>query len=186
MLLDCHTADLPETGQGVRALLRIAVRDGIALCEYLGISAETYENVLSKLDESVTADTAYKQITALQILSGERDAESGAEKLVLGGANGMSTFMSGLILSAVAKGRKMRAAQEILRRYYGGMLSRGATSFWEDFDIDWLNGSGRIDEPTPQGLKDLHGDFGAYCYPGFRHCLCPGWACGPANFLPAC
>ena len=47
VFLDWQTADLPETEQGVRALLRIAVRDGIALCEYLGISAETYENVLS-------------------------------------------------------------------------------------------------------------------------------------------
>ena len=186
VFLDWQTVDLPETEQGVSALLRIAVHSGITLCERLGISAKAYKSVLEKLNRRVAADTEYKQITALQILSGERDAESGAEKLVLGGANGMSTFMSGLILSAVAKGRKMRAAQEILRRYYGGMLSRGATSFWEDFDIDWLNGSGRIDEPTPQGLKDLHGDFGAYCYTGFRHSLCHGWACGPVNFLTEC
>ncbi len=186
VFLDWQTADLPETEQGVSALLRIVVHSGITLCERLGISAKAYKSVLEKLNRRVAADTEYKQITALQILSGERDAKSGAQMLARGGAKGLSSFMSGFILSALAKGGKMRAAQEILRRYYGGMLSRGATSFWEDFDIDWLNGSGRIDEPTPQGLKDLHGDFGAYCYTGFRHSLCHGWACGPVNFLTEC
>ena len=37
----------------------------------------------------------------------------------------------------------------------------------------------RIDELVPPGKKDLHGDFGAYCYVGFRHSLCHGWASGP-------
>lgn len=63
------------------------------------------------------------------------------------------------------------------------MLKKGATTFWEDFDIDWMCGSGRIDEITPDGLKDIHGDFGMYCYKGFRHSLCHGWASGPAPYL---
>jgi hypothetical protein len=29
----------------------------------------------------------------------------------------------------------------------------------------------------------LHGDFGAYCYLGFRHSLCHGWASGPTAWL---
>ena len=63
------------------------------------------------------------------------------------------------------------------------MLDRGATTFWEDFDLAWLEGSGRIDElPTP-GEKDLHGDHGAYSYTGFRHSLCHGWASGPTAWL---
>ena len=77
----------------------------------------------------------------------------------------------------------MKAAIDVLKEYYGGMLSRGATTFWEDFDVEWLEGSGRIDEITPVGLKDLHGDFGNYCYKGFRHSLCHGWSCGPVQFL---
>ena len=32
------------------------------------------------------------------------------------------------------------------------------------------------------GKKDVHGDFGAYCYKGFRHSLCHGWSSGPAAF----
>lgn len=63
------------------------------------------------------------------------------------------------------------------------MLDRGATTFWEDFNIDWMENSGRIDEPVPDGKRDIHGDFGAYCYLGFRHSLCHGWASGPVPYL---
>ena len=49
--------------------------------------------------------------------------------------------------------------------------------------MEWLEGSSRIDELVAEGEKDLHGDYGAYCYKGFRHSLCHGWASGPAAFL---
>ena len=41
----------------------------------------------------------------------------------------------------------------------------------------------RIDSPVPAGKKDIHGDYGAYCYTGFRHSLCHGWASGPTSWL---
>ena len=65
------------------------------------------------------------------------------------------------------------------------MIDRGATTFWEDFDLDWLENAGRIDEATPEGLESLHGDRGAYCYIGLRHSLCHGWASGPAAWISA-
>ena len=108
--------------------------------------------------------------------------EKSYENLIEGGAKGMSTFMSYYILKAVAQKSKEKAL-EMLKEYYGGMLSRGATSFWEDFDIDWLKGSSRIDEFPKEGEKDLHGDYGGYCYIGFRHSLCHGWSSGPISFL---
>lgn len=33
------------------------------------------------------------------------------------------------------------------------------------------------------GKSDIHGDNGKYCYQGFRHSLCHGWAGGPTAFL---
>jgi hypothetical protein len=36
---------------------------------------------------------------------------------------------------------------------------------------------------VPAGQDDLHGDFGAHCYIGFRHSLCHGWAGGPTAWL---
>ena len=49
--------------------------------------------------------------------------------------------------------------------------------------MDWLEGSGRIDELPEEGKNDIHGDYGAYCYKGFRHSLCHGWAAGVVAFL---
>ena len=72
---------------------------------------------------------------------------------------------------------------QILKSYYGGMLSRGATTFWEDFDIDWLENSCCIDEIPKEGQKDIHGDFGKHCYIQFRHSLCHGWSAGVLAFI---
>lgn len=62
-------------------------------------------------------------------------------------------------------------------------MDLGATTFWEDFDINWLENAGRIDELVPVGKKDVHGDYGDYCYRGYRHSLCHGWASGPTAWL---
>ena len=70
-----------------------------------------------------------------------------------------------------------------MKEYYGGMLAMGATSFWEDFDIAWINGSSRIDAFPDPNTKDIHGDHGRFCYEGFRHSLCHGWSAGILAFL---
>ena len=77
----------------------------------------------------------------------------------------------------------MTAALQVLREYYGGMLDMGATTFWEDFHVEWLENAAPIDAPVPEGKKDLHGDFGDFCYKGFRHSFCHGWSSGPVPFL---
>ena len=59
----------------------------------------------------------------------------------------------------------------------------GATTFWEDFNLDWMENASRIDELVKLGEKDIHGDYGGYCYIGFRHSLCHGWASGPTAWL---
>ena len=48
----------------------------------------------------------------------------------------------------------------------------------EDFDVKWLENSGRIDELPAENLLDIHGDFGNHCYKNFRHSLCHGWSSG--------
>ena len=95
----------------------------------------------------------------------------------------MSTFMSYYILSAAANTAGMDSAQDMLREYYGAMLDAGATTFWEDFDLDWVREGARIDKLLEPGEYDIHGDNGRYCYTGLRHSLCHGWSAGPAAFL---
>lgn len=63
------------------------------------------------------------------------------------------------------------------------MLDLGATTFWEDFDIKWLDNAARIDELVPEGKVDVHRSYGDFCYKGFRHSFCHGWASGPTAWL---
>ena len=89
--------------------------------------------------------------------------------------------MSYYVLTAIAS-RDEALAIELMKEYYGAMLDRGATTFWEDFHTEWLEGSGRIDE-IDETKKDIHGDYGAHCYVGFRHSLCHGWSAGVIPYL---
>ena len=137
--------------------------------------------ICRKLQPWLKKDAIHKQVRAFQILAGRREPGD-AEFLEKDGAKGMSTFMSYYILTAdaIAGGKNMIP---MIKEYYGAMLSRGATTFWEDFDLSWLEGSGRIDEFPAPGQKDIHGDYGAFCYEQLRHSLCHGWSSGVLAFL---
>ena len=103
--------------------------------------------------------------------------------LTPGGGHGYSTFFGYYILAAKALAGDYAGALADMKQYWGGMLDMGATTFWEDFNLEWMNNAGRIDEVVPEGKIDIHGDYGAYCYIRFRHSLCHGWASGPCPYL---
>lgn len=125
-----------------------------------------------------------KQAASLLALAGiQRDGKTNVDVVAEGGPKGFSTFYGYYMLEALAVGDRKQLAMDVIRQYWGGMVDAGATTFWEDFDLAWLEGAGRIDTITPEGTKSLHGDYGAYCYVGFRHSLCHGWASGPATWL---
>ncbi len=125
-----------------------------------------------------------KQAASLLALAGIEDtAKPNVAAVADGGAKGFSTFYGYYMLEALAVGDEKQVALDVIRDYWGAMVDVGATTFWEDFDLDWLKGSGRIDELTPPGKKSLHADHGAYCYVGLRHSLCHGWASGPAAWM---
>lgn len=125
-----------------------------------------------------------KQAAALQSLYGlENPVEMNEKVIEPGGAHGYSTFLGYSILAAKAKAGDMPGALRDMRDYWGGMLDLGATTFWEDFDLDWAINAGRIDEIVPEGKADVHADFGAHCYVKLRHSFCHAWASGPAPFL---
>lgn len=142
---------------------------------------EDCRQLCRKLQPWLKKDAVHKQVRAFQILAGRRESGDAAF-LEKDGAKGMSTFMAYYILKAdaIAGGTKMI---DMIKEYFGAMLSRGATTFWEDFDLAWLEGSSRIDEFPEPGQKDIHGDYGAFCYQGLRHSFCHGWASGVLAFL---
>ena len=63
------------------------------------------------------------------------------------------------------------------------MIDLGATTFWENFDITWAENAAPIDELVPEEKKDIHADYGDWCYVGLRHSLCHGWGAGPTAWL---
>jgi len=87
------------------------------------------------------------------------------------------------MLQAMAKAGDYAGAMACIREYWGAMLDLGATTFWEDFDLEWMDNAARIDELVPEGKVDVHATYGKYCYIGLRHSLCHGWASGPTAWL---
>lgn len=181
--LDWPTYEKEDAKAGVRALFIMAMENAKKLLELCNLGQDTCNSLLKKLRKKSFEIKKYKQALAFQVLSGEVSAKSAYEFLTKGGAKGMTTFLSYYTLNAVAMGGDIQTSINMMKQYYGGMLERGATTFWEDFDIKWLKGSGRIDEIPKEGEKDIHGDYGAYCYKGFRHSLCHGWSSGVVPFL---
>jgi hypothetical protein len=152
-----------------------------SLADALGLSTDKIEKIKKKLLLQPLNVQMKKQVIALKYFATGTISDEEYAKLIEGGVKGFSTFMSYYILTAIAS-RDEQLAIDLMKEYYGAMLDRGATTFWEDFDIEWLEGSGRLDEYDPT-KKDIHGDHGAYCYVGFRHSLCHGWSAGVAKFI---
>ena len=177
--LDWPTAKTPDRVPGTALLLIYALK----CLKELGYSEELSakcDRICKSLDRYVYCETDAKQVIAFQVLCGN-GSPALKEKLEKDGARGVSTFMSYFILKALDLLGSDKAF-DIAKEYYGAMLDRGATTFWEDFNMDWLEGSGRIDEIPKEGEKDLHGDYGAFCYIGLRHSFCHGWSSGVYPF----
>ena len=179
--VDWPSSNQPDEINGVRAINIIAMQKAINLLSLYGKDTKTAEIALKRLLSKKMKIVKSKQAAGLKHLAVGLD-EDDKELLTKGGAMGMSTFMSYYILKAVASFDKEKAI-EMMKEYYGAMLDKGATTFWEDFDITWSRGSCRTDEMPKDGEKDIHGDFGAYCYKGFRHSLCHGWSAGVIQFI---
>ncbi len=182
-----YFADWPTCGTdaapgGVRAINIAAAKRAIDLFNTMNMDTSVAEELLAKLYKKEIVTCGRKQIIGLKHFATGELSETDKAQLIEGGAHGMSTFMSYYILSAIASFDREKAI-EIMKEYYGAMLSRGATSFWEDFDMNWLEGSGRIDAYPEKGQRDIHGDYGAFCYEGFRHSLCHGWSAGVVPFI---
>lgn len=185
--LDWPSSDKPEAvDAGVQALHRLAADRLHKLFLILGKQelAERCERDVERLGRFPVASGGSKQAAALLVLAGLREAgEMNREILSVGGAQGMSTFMGYYILTARGMAGDYEGCLSCIRDYWGGMLKLGATTFWEDFDINWMEAAAPIDRLPAAGETDVHGTYGAYCYKGYRHSLCHGWASGVTPWL---
>ena len=171
---------------GLQALTVMALRAGAELCDLLDEKDAAFQSrsAAAKAAGAQRPPSPSKQANALKVLAGMADAkETNQSILSKNPYSGLSTFYGYYVLQARAQAGDYQGCLDLMRNYWGGMLDRGATTFWEGFELEWLPDSGRIDEPTPAGKKDLHADYGDYCYVGLRHSLCHGWASGPTAWL---
>ena len=185
--LDWPTSeDKAASHEGMQGLLKLALDDAARMLAVLGekdLSATCAETA-QRMQKHGAEPSGSKAAAAILSIAGAADAHAiNSERLAKDGARGYSCFMGGYIMEARALDGDVQGALDDMRAFWGGMLQMGATTFWEDFSVDWMENAAPIDEIVPEGKKDIHGDFGAYCYRGFRHSLCHGWSSGPATFL---
>ncbi len=180
--VDWPTHETKDEYVGSLFIQIFAVKKAKEFLARFGAKTETADKLLAKLQKADMTVESKKQVLALKYTATGKLTDDEYAKLIDGGAKGLSTFMSYPILTAIAS-RDKELAIRLMKEFYSAMLEKGATTFWEDFDMDWVDGSCRIDEFPKAGEKDIHGDYGKYCYQGFRHSLCHGWSAGVIKFI---
>jgi alpha-L-rhamnosidase len=176
----------PAIHAGLQSLMAMTFQAGAELSAILGDQAmvRLCNATVTKLAKHIPEFNDSKQAAALLALSGlVPSVKANEEILAKNGVHKMSTFYGYYMLKARAMAGDYQGALDNIREYWGGMLDLGATTFWEDFDIGWMKDANRIDEPIAAGKVDVHSAYGGYCYVGFRHSFCHGWASGPTSWL---
>lgn len=187
--LDWPTNDDPDAiHAGLQSLMVMTFDAGVKMAEILGKDrkAADYKEIRDKLKLHQPKLPTRKSPGALMALAGLADAQTMNDQLLVkDGVKDISTFYGYYVLNAMAKAGNYEQAMAFIDEYWGAMLDLGATSFWEDFNMDWTKNAGRIDELPTKGKVDVHKEYGDYCYVGHRHSFCHGWASGPTAWLSA-
>ena len=180
--VDWPTHGKPDEYAGVRAVNIMAAKRAVSAAEELKEEFPEARVLLGKLLKKEMRAESAKQIIALKYFAAGELREEEKRALIKGGDKGLSTFMSYFILTAVSQLFGAERAEKLMKDYYGKMLSCGATAFWEDFDTEWVKEDSTV-EYCDREEDDIHGNNGKFCYKGYRHSLCHGWASGPTAWL---
>ena len=185
LFVDWSSKNTKEEAAGMQAMLVQGMIYGGKLCDILNNNklSEMCKETERKLRKQLYCYEGNKQIAAMVSLTDMGDCEQISKLLKTGGAKGLSTFWGYYTLQALAKTNDYTDALNIIRNYWGLMIKFGATTFWEHFDVDWTDNAVPIDEIVPEGKRDIHAEFGCFCYKQLRLSLCHGWASGPTAFL---
>jgi alpha-L-rhamnosidase len=170
---------------GLQAMLIMTLDAGADLCKTLDdpLTAKKCIEAIAHLKKNVPDAGDSKQAAALMALSGLLPAQKANEVISKGGVQNYSTFFGYYMLLAKAKAGDYQGGINAIKNYWGPMLALGATTFWEDFNINWMPNAARIDELVPQGKTDLHAKYGDFSYKGYRNSLAHGWSSGPTPWL---
>lgn len=182
--LDWPTNGLEDSQAGWRYFLCYAMKETSKLLSSFSKDTSKADSIVAKLKEFDYKPSSFKQVNAFSVLSEAGDSNRAKAVLEEGGAKGWTTFLSFAIVESLSKIGEGEFALNCIKEYYGAMLDMGATTFWEDFDLDWLKDNpSKIDELPETERKNIHADYGKFCYQGLRHSLCHGWSTGFVDFL---
>jgi hypothetical protein len=174
-----------KKSQALQALSIMAVQASLTLAEVLNekVLLNKCRNIYDKMRNIKDYLLLSKQANSMYILAGIRSEWDIEISQNFASSDGISTWYAYYYLLALAKTNYHRAALDLIKRYWGGMLNLGATTFWEHFEEGWLENAARIDELPKANQVDVHKTYGEHCYIGLRHSLCHGWAAGPTAWL---
>jgi len=114
------------------------------------------------------------QTNAMAIFSGLADASQTAaiwdRVLARPSSTIITPYYNFYVISAMAQAGHRREALDWIRKYWGGMIAEGATSFWEAYDPSWPK-------------EDFHAHLQADNDEGYFVSLSHGWSSGPTAWL---
>ena len=137
---------------GLQGLLYWTFRKAEYLSGALALPTAGVKKALQLLSSYTPDPGLNKSAAAIMTVSGLHDRSDIVERYPF---SGVSTFFGYYMLQA----KSTASALELIRRYWGGMLDYGATTFWEDFNLDWLENSTSIAELPVPGKSDLPRGF---------------------------
>ena len=193
--LDWATSDNAEAvHEAYQGLFVLAIRAAFDLCTLLDESTlrDHCERILRRLSRQILHKSGSKQSAAFMSLAGLVDAgRANRETFSVEPTRGITPFLGFTILQARAQAGDIEGCHDLLRDYWGAMLDLGATTFWEDFDIDWLPQMVPIDQLSggqSANGKDANEEDAAKVTCGRFHrgaslSLCHAWSAGPTAWL---
>ncbi|HJZ53570.1 MAG TPA: hypothetical protein VKE74_01345 [Gemmataceae bacterium] len=183
--LDWASENDPDAVQaGYQGLFKLGLAAAAELCRELGeqAAATGYRDAAGRL-VGWEPPARSKQAWALMSLAGLVAPDRAREVLASAPGEGLTPFLGFVVLEALSALGAVDAGLELVRRYWGGMIDLGATTFWEDFDLSWAPGATGIDRPVPDGGKGIHEWFRRCSAFGLAQSLCHGWSAGPTAWL---
>ena len=184
------SADTPEARRGTQFEYILAYHDAAYLLREMGDSAAA-----GKRDEAAAQLTAAAQAHLLDAATGTFGSRWQVNSMaILAGAATpaqvpaiwstvlahtadasfreppITPFYNAYVLSAMAATGHRVEALAWIRKYWGGMIAEGATSFWEAYDTHW---------PTRNPHVSLQADGST----GYFVSLAHGWSSGPTAWL---
>ena len=177
--------DNPETRRATQLEFYKAYSDGAWLLRESGdaAAADKFESraaAIKKsaqeklLDPQTNTFGARWQTNAMAIYSGAatpQETDAIWQRILSQPSQFMITpYYNFYVISAMAQSGHRREALDWIRKYWGGMVAEGATSFWEGYDPAWPK-------------DDFHANLQADDGKGYFVSLAHGWSSGPTAWL---